>query len=125
MNKKRNTIFAIIITIIIIGVFIFASVYSINKTPTRADLINEQLRAQNASWVAKDYSDEILNIPLGYEFPEYNTNDKQIFNIDNVNEFFPENQNTDDINSQKKRKNRKHRIFFINGCSYFSDGLRI
>jgi C1A family cysteine protease len=113
MNKKRNTIFAIIITIIIIGVFIFASVYSINKTPTRADLINEQLRAQNASWVAKDYSDEILNIPLGYEFPEYNTNDKQIFNIDNVNEFFPENQNTDDINSQKKEKTGNTGFFLL------------
>lgn len=105
MNQKRNTIIAIIFTIIVIGVFIFASIYSINKTPTRAEKINEQLRKENASWVAKDYPQEIMEIPVTQTIDDLEIEqlgNPPIFNQETKNQFFPENATFTKNNNKSK-----------------------
>lgn len=104
MNRKRNTIVAIIFTIIIIGVFIFASIYSITKEPTRADIINKELRKQNASWVARDSPREIT-ITQTIEDLEIEKNsiidDSPIFNQETKNQFYTDQDLLEELNSKK------------------------
>ncbi len=93
MDRKKNTIIVIIFTTLVIGIFILASIY-LNKNPTPADKINEQLRAQNASWIARDYPDEIINIPIVQTQDDFieDASDIPIFNQETKNQIFPEHE---------------------------------
>ena len=75
---------------------------SISKEKTQADIINEQLRKQNASWVATNYSKEIMEIPVNYIVENENSeiNEKK-FNIYNSKEFFPDKTNLSEKNKAK------------------------
>jgi C1A family cysteine protease len=116
MNKKLNSIIAIIISIIIISIMLFLS---ISKEKTQADIINEQLKKQNGSWVATNYSKEIMKIPITQRIDEIdsysnaNPDPSPIFNTENKNNFFPENYKYDDLNSMKKEKNRNTGLFLL------------
>lgn len=99
MNKKTNTIIAIILTIIIISLLIIITVPK--KEQTQADIINEQLKKQNASWNARNYSSEIMDIPLVYFDDEENNITEEykdyLFNTETKNKFLTKNYNYDDL----------------------------
>lgn len=104
-NKQK----AIIVSIILL-IFIFTiTIYTKNYTKTEADLLNERLRKQNATWVAADYDEDILNIPINYRddeyVPEYMTeySEKYIFNSETKNDYIPENYNYDDLLVSKNK----------------------
>jgi len=110
MNKKTNTIIAIIITIIIISLLVIITVPK--KEQTQADVINEQLKKQNGSWTARNYSSDIMNIPLVYfdeDEKDYITEEYKnyIFNTENKNKFIPKDYNYTDLivtNNKSKTK---------------------
>lgn len=116
-NRKRNSIIAIILTI----AFIFTAfmITFLPKTEkTQADIINEKLRKQDASWVAKNYPKEILDIPMTQKIEELmleknaTIDDSQLFNEKTKEQFFPDNYSYDDLNCQKKQ-NTKNSGFFL------------
>lgn len=109
MNRKINSIIAIVVSIIIIGIMLFLS---LSKEKTQADIINEQLRKQNASWIAVDYSKDIMNIPSVYieeTEEDYITEEYKnyIFNSETKDKFIPEGYNYEDLIVSKNNKKTK------------------
>lgn len=109
MNRKINSIIAIVVSIIIIGIMLFLS---LSKEKTQADIINEQLRKQNASWIASDYPKEITNIKITQTLQDLKQDQEN--NLENHKIF---NQNTKD--QYLSGKNKKQYYFNIKTTGLF------
>lgn len=109
MNRKLNSIIAIVISIIIIGIMLFLS---LSKEKTQADILNEQLRKQNASWIAADYPKEITNIKITQTLQDLKQDQEN--NLENHKIF---NQNTKD--QYLSGKNKKQYYFNIKTTGLF------
>ncbi|MFA5745467.1 MAG: C1 family peptidase [archaeon] len=88
MNRK--IIIAFVVSILL---FLTIFVYLNLKEKTQAEIINEQLIKQNASWIAADYPKDIMEIPINYVIEDTEESTTTKFNTSNQNTFFPEDIN--------------------------------